>query len=168
MKTRFTYFAVLFFFLLLPITTSAQELLNRVPQSESDYKAMEKNVLASIDWMENTPMDQEPEKHKQQYEYLIAWISGSPDITIDLKANIVKFSEKNPELLIVFMGGWVRYALQNNYSNDTFQGNLAGLKSVVKVYKTGVFKQDKETAKLVQMERNGLLEDWLKERLAEK
>jgi hypothetical protein len=48
------------------------------------------------------------------------------------------------------------------------QGNLAGLRSAIKVFKTGALKKDKFMQKLVDIEAKGELEKWVTEQLAKK
>ena len=70
--------------------------------------------------------------------------------------------------MMVFMGGWTRYILQNGYSNDKIQGNLAGIKSAIKVYKLGNgLKKDKEMDKLIKLDDSGGLEAWVAEQLGQ-
>lgn len=66
------------------------------------------------------------------------------------------------------MGGWTRYALQNNYSKDSVQGSIAGIKSAIKVYKTGLLKKDKEMDKLIALDEKGELETWVNNAFAKK
>jgi hypothetical protein len=142
------------------------DLLDSLPTTKESFIASEKNVLATVDWLENTPLDEEPSKRKNQSALLLAWLINSPTVTIEFNAAVTNFNKKNADLLTIFMGGWVRYALQNNYSKDIVMGSLAGLKAVIKVYKTGQYKKDKEVQKLVEMEEKGELEDWVKKKLA--
>ena len=121
----------------------AQELLDELPTTKEAFIASEKKVLGTIDWLENTAVNQEEEKRKQQNAILVAWITNSPTVTLEISANVLTFTKKNPELLILFMGGWTKYSLQNNYSSDPVLGSTAGIKSAIKVYKTGLLKKDK-------------------------
>ena len=67
------------------------------------------------------------------------------------------------------MGGWTKYCLENNYSKDNLKGNLAGIRSAIKVYKLGVgLKKDKEMQKLIDLEDKGELEKWVNDQLAKK
>jgi len=64
------------------------------------------------------------------------------------------------------MGGWTKYCLQNNYSRDDVQCNLAALHSTIKVYKKGVgLKKNKEMEKLIALDDKGQLEQWVKDNL---
>jgi hypothetical protein len=142
------------------------DLLDSLPTTKEGFIASEKNVLATIDWLENTPIDQETNKRKAQSALLLAWLINTPTVTIEFNAAITNFNKKNADLLTIFMGGWTRYTLQNNYSKDVVMGSLAGIKAVTKAYKTGQYKKDKEVQKLVEMEEKGELEDWVKKKLA--
>jgi hypothetical protein len=55
-----------------------------------------------------------------------------------------------------------RYVLQNGYSRDKVQANVAGIKSAIKVYKLGNgLKKDKEMDKLIKLDDGGGLEAWV-------
>lgn len=154
-------------FLLSSATTFAQgqELLDGLPTTKEEFIASEKKVLATIDWLENTAINQEQEKRKLQNAMLVSWLTNSPTVTLEINADVLTFTKKNVDLLIIFMGGWTRYSLQNGYSKDAVQGSIAGIKSAIKVYKTGLLKKDKEMQKLVDMDEKGELEAWVKTKL---
>lgn len=144
------------------------ELLESLPKGKKQYLKSEKNVLATINWLENTPLNQDAEKHKQQFSLLTGWIMNSPTVDVTLNENIVTFS-KNRELLTLFMGGYTKYSLENNHSDDEEKGSIAGLHSAIKVYKKGNgIKKDEAMEKLVKLEAKGELEKWVKGQLAKK
>lgn len=153
----------------LAVSVSAQQskLLSKPSETKEDYKTNEPNVIATVDWIENTPIDENEELHKLQYGLLIQWISGSPTVTISLQGYVAECAKKNSELLIIFMGGWTKYALQNEYTTDALQCNLAGVLSMIKVYKAGKLKKDKKMDELVKLEADGKLESWLKDQIKE-
>lgn len=153
----------------LAISVSAQQskLLSKPSETAEEYKANEPNVIATVDWIENTPIDENEELHKLQYGLLLQWISGSPTVTLSLQGYVTEYAKKNSELLIVFMGGWAKYALQNEYTTDALQCNLAGVQSMIKVYKTGKLKKDKKMDELVKLDADGKLETWLKGQIKE-
>lgn len=157
--------ALLTLFISFGTTLIAQELLSSVPKKAEEYKATEPNAIATINWLESTPVNEQAEKRKEQSAYFIAWVSGSPTVTISLNAYILDYTKKNNDLLVVFMGGWTKYVLENEYSKDEFQGNLAGIRSMIKLYKTGSLKKDKKMQELVDLDAEGKLEDWLKQNL---
>ncbi len=160
--------SALLFTLTMPAFAQTAELLKELPKNKEEYLASEKNVLATIDWLENTPVHQEEQKHKEQYTLLIGWITNSANVTIEINESTTPFTKKNGDLLIFFLGGWTRYSLTHNYSNDVVQGSVAGIKSVLKMYQTGEFKKDKDMKKLLELEEKGELENWVMEQLGKK
>jgi hypothetical protein len=158
--------------LALSIGVSAQtsELLhNPLPTTKEEFTASEPSVINTVNYLESTPIDKEGDAWRIQGAMLLAWLTGAPQVTIEIDAKTMTFSKKNPELLIVFMGGWTRYALQNTYSKDKIQGTVAGVKSAIKVYKMGNgFKKDKEMEKLIKLDEAGGLESWVVEKLGQK
>ena len=156
---------LLLFVLSAFFTFSQAELLTKMPNSPEEFKASEKKVLATIDWLESTPINEQRDKRDFQNAALLTWITNSPTVTVEVNADILTFIKKNPDLLVIFMGGWTRYSLQNNYSKDVVEGTIAGLKSAIKVYKTGLLKKDKAMQAYVDTDDKGELESYVKSKL---
>jgi hypothetical protein len=135
-----------------------------------DYAKYKKDVLASIDFLEKTPANKKEEERKVAGGFLLLWLTGSPDVSVEVSEDVLTFmkNESSAPLLLIFMGGWTRYALNDpKGGKDNFQGNLAGLKSVIHHYRDiGGMAKDKEVDKLVDLEKQGKLEDWLRTQLA--
>ncbi|MCS3802169.1 hypothetical protein [Niastella sp. OAS944] len=145
------------------------ELLASLPKGKKQYLKSEPNVLATINWLENTPLNQDAEKHKQQFSLLTGWVMNSPTVDLTLDENVVTFTKENKELLSFFMAGYTKYALENNHSKDEVKGSIAGVRSVIKVYKKGNgIKKDESVEKLVKLEAKGELEKWVQDQLAKK
>lgn len=138
-------------------------------EKAEDYAKYNSDVLACIDWLETTPQTIKPAARKEANAFLLMWLTGSPDVSVELNADMLPFlgSEDHAELMLTFMGGWTRYALTDkDGGKDKLQGNLAGLRSIIKVYKdVGGVKKHKDIDKLVKLEKDGKLEGWVKEHL---
>jgi hypothetical protein len=134
---------------------------------KKDYAKYDNDIIACVNWLENTPLDQEPEKRTEANAFLIKWLSGTPDVAVSLNSEIVtKYTDKNPQLLVLFLGGWSRYALQNNYSRDQLKGYYYGFKTMVLVYRKGIaIKEEKALEHLVKVDDDGKLEDWIKDNI---
>ncbi len=136
-------------------------------KKNEDFAKYEKDVIDCVNWLENTPINEEPEKRKDAYAFLMAWMTGSPSVTIELNESILGSIDNNKELVLIFMGGWTKYAIENPIDQkDQIKCTLAGLKSVIKVYKMGNgIKKDKNVEKIVKLDDNGELEEWVKNQL---
>lgn len=132
-------------------------------ESASDYAKYETDILNCIDWLESSPLGFQPEKRKDAAAFLLTWVSGSPDVSIELNEKMIWYIESNPELLVIFLGGWTRLAIQNPADGkDVVKGSLAGIESVLKVYKKGVgVADDKQLNKLIKIQAKGGLEKWV-------
>jgi len=80
----------------------------------------------------------------------------------------VDVTKKNASLLMTFIGGWVKLALENPTKNiSKLEGNIAGFQSLIKVYsnnKTSGIKKDKRLEKLLKMDVSELT-NWISEKL---
>ena len=168
MSKKITPFFAISFFLITTQQTFGQELLMDLPTTKEEFIASEKKVLATIDWLEVAPFEKEDDKRNKEKVVLLAWITNSPTVTLEINANVLTFNKKNPDLMLTFMGGWTKFCLQNNYSTDNVKGSFAGIKSIIKVYKNLSLKKDKEVEKLIVMDDKGELENWVKSKMKEK
>ena len=132
-----------------------------------DYVKYEKDIIAAANWLESTPIGKEDDKRKQVSTFIMQWITGSPTVTIELNANgLTKIADKNPEMLLMFMAGYTRYALQNNYLNDKVKCSVEGMKSVLNLYKAGGdVKKNKTIEKAIAAGNEGKFEDWVNENI---
>jgi hypothetical protein len=138
-------------------------------KKKEDFAKYEKDVISCTQWLENTPLNQEAPKRKEANAFLLSWVSGAPNVSVEINQKIVNFSEKNPDLLMIFIGGWTRSSLETPANDkDKVKGNLAGVRSVIKFYKANLdkgIKKDKNVEALVKLEDDGKLEAWVKENL---
>lgn len=161
-------FSILFFF---SVTTFSQEF--KIPENykfekKEDYRKYEADIINAIEYLENSKLNDNSEHRKKTNAFLLQYLTGSSDIKIMLRSYVMEFSEKNKDFLMIFMGGWAKYAINNEYDTDEFKGSLAGLKSVMKVYEMGEgIKKDRKVEKLIELSSEGKLEDWLKTQIVE-
>jgi hypothetical protein len=137
-----------------------------VLKSNDDFAKYEKDVIACIDWLMATPYNQGEEKRTEANRFLLEWIVGAPNVTIQINGDIVTFMDNSPELAAIFMGGWTKYVLETKDDN-MYKGNLNGIESVVKYYKANkkFIGEDKAVEKYVQMKEKGTLGDYIKKKM---
>lgn len=133
-----------------------------------DYVKHEQRIVECINWLENTPMSEEADKRLMANAYLMKWATGTPTVTIEMQAFQIDLAKKNSELLIIFMGGWIKYAIENPDDKDNVEaGNISGINSLIKVYsanKGNGLKKDKRIEKLIKMDASEL-QNWVAEQL---
>ena len=73
---------------------TAGELLNKLPGTKEEFIASEKKVISTINWLEDTPLDQDTQKRKGQYALLVGWLTNSPTVTIEVDSKVLTFTKK--------------------------------------------------------------------------
>ncbi len=155
--------------LIAPSLPTGQEF--RVPkdyklEKKSDYVKYEKDIVACVNYLENTPLNDKSALSAAAKVFLLKWITGTPTVTITVKSYINDITEKNPGLILIFFGGWARHAIQQPKKVTDLSGNLAGLESLLKVYRSGKgVKKDQKIEKLIKLQKRGELVAWLKEKI---
>ena len=156
------------FLLLLPFVSAAQEyeVPTSLPTTKEEFIKSENDFIATAKWLESTPIGTDMEKRRKANAWVAMWITNSPTVTIGLRPSIIYLFENNRELLSMYVAGYTRYCLENNYSTDTLKCNVAGIRAAINCYKLGGdVKEDEALSKVIDADKEGKLEDWVKEAL---
>ena len=134
--------------------------------TNADYKAYEKDVIATAKWLEATPLDFAPDKRKDAAIFIMQWITGSADVSVELTSAIVGFENKNKGIMPLYMAAAARYVLEHNYSTDKVARQRAGLKAIIEAYKkTKGINKDEKMEELMKSEANGKLDEWIEKNM---
>jgi hypothetical protein len=151
---------------LLALCKSATAQTYEVPKdytlkAKEDYSKYEQDVINTVDWLQQTSWDDEQDKRKEANTFLIAWITGSPTVTISIGSPLLKLSKKNPDLMITFMGGYTKYVLQHKDVPNTNAANAAGLRALIAKYQMEKnHKRESAVENLIKVDQDGKLEAW--------
>lgn len=169
------YLSIIFF---LAISLNCVAQTAPVPKSYSltkpeDYNKYENDVVNVINWLEQTPWDEKKPERELADSFFLAWLSGSPTVTVELGEGILmKIMEKNKELLFSYMGGYTKYTLKARADKTTYDVNkakLAGFKAVIAKYNSEKSRsKDKNVEMLAKLDSEGKLEDWIVTELSKK
>jgi hypothetical protein len=140
----------------------------QVPQNlklnkAEDYAQYEQDVINCVNWLMKTPVQEQANKRKEANAFLMKWLTGSPNVQIEIKEKIVTFMKSSPDLLMVFMGGWAKYSLESrDFKNKVF-GNLAGIDAIIEFYTKNKSKmpKDKNVEKYIKMRDKGTLKEFV-------
>lgn len=149
----------------IAVNLSAQEY--KIPDNvkyskEADYTTYEPEVLKTIDWWMNTPLNVQPEKRREATDFLIMWLTGSPSVSVEIKTEIMNFAKPNPELMMAFMWGWTKYAIETKDSGKV-ASNIKGIEAAIDFYTKNreFLKKDKAIEKYIRMKEDGKLEEYI-------
>ncbi len=130
----------------------------------SDYEEHKEDVIAAVHWLENTPAGEQESKRKEVNAFVITYVTGAPDVSVMISEKIVTFMDC-PDCLVLFMGGWTVYALENG--DDPVKGAMAGLDAVMNYYEANkaVLGKNKNIEKFIRLRDKGELESYVRENL---
>ncbi len=131
-----------------------------------DYAPYEQDVIDGVNWLINTPVNQEQNKRAELNTFLIKWLTGSPDVMVTIDSEIITFMD-NPDCFMIFMGGWAKRALETGIYRDNLRGNIAGIESVIEFYKKNekILGKIKGIQKYIKLQKKNKLEDYIKSKI---
>jgi hypothetical protein len=138
-----------------------------VANKAEDYAKYESDIILCINWIMATPVNEQAEKRKSAYAFFIKWLTGTPNVSVGVKSEIVNFMQPNSDLLLIFMAGWTKYALETKDYKNQLIGNEKGIESVIEFYQKNKsnLQKDKNVEKYIKMKEKGTLEDYIKKNL---
>lgn len=134
-----------------------------VLEEASDYEKYEDDIVECTAWLLNTAPDEQTEDQQRTGKFIVTWLGGSPDVEVEVNANVVTFINENPQMLLLFMAGWASYAIENE--STRVSGNKAGIEAVVTYYKKykDQLNKDPHIEDYSKKIKKGELESWLEE-----
>ncbi len=132
-------------------------------EKAEDYERYEKDMRATYEWLMNTPIQEQEQKRIDANGFLIDWLSGSPNVHIEIKMEMINSMEKTSDFLIIFMGGWAIKTLEIKDYKNKIEGTKAGIEAVITFYtKNKAFlTKDKNIEKYIKMKEKGTLDEFI-------
>lgn len=105
------------------------------------------------------PINQQNKKREEANRFLTLWATGTKSFTIALNTDIVPFVAKSGDYLLMFLGGWSKYAIENKDDYNTVDTHIAAIETVISFYNNNklLIKKDKEVEKFAKMKEKGTL-----------
>jgi hypothetical protein len=133
---------------------------------KEDYNTEANNAaLMASNYLLSTPMDSKSIERLKSLQYVIKWMSGTPDYNFTLDEQAVKFSKNNDDLLGLYMAAMTKYVLENNSESKNQNSiKLNAVKTIIQYSKNenNNVKINKELKKAIEADDNGKLEEYLK------
>lgn len=104
--------------------------------THGDMDQYTKYVIPSVNWLQQTPLGQNPEKRAKLNFFVLHWLERNPDIDISLPEYSLRFHGIDRNFLCLFLEGWIKYTLETKDTTIT-NCSMAGLKSMLDFYESG-------------------------------
>lgn len=80
---------------------------------KESYKPAESQVLTCANYLFSIPANQAELNRLNAVQYIIKWMSGTPDYTFDIGENAMKLTDGNSDLLGLYMAAMSKVVLEN-------------------------------------------------------
>ncbi|MFT4679230.1 MAG: hypothetical protein ACI84C_001022 [Flavobacteriales bacterium] len=140
-----------------------EELVLAEAAHYGEHKALVKKSLA---WLVKTPMDECTEAREELNAFVVLWLSGSPEIRVDVKTSCMPFIEDNEDLFFTFLHGVALYQINHRQETDPVVLHAQGLKSVAFQVREAKCSKSPELKAILKADRKNRLEEYATECLA--
>ena len=130
-----------------------------------DYIRFEPQVVEAVNWLEKTPGGQQTTQRQAANKFVFQWLSGSPNVQVQLQKYVADLVKQDPDQLLLFMGGWARYQLQHPEVQDQVLLNAAGITTLLTAYEAGGYKKNKQLEELLRLRQQNQLGSWIAKQL---
>ncbi len=136
-------------------------------KNKEDYALYEEDIVKMTNWLVQTPLSEETELRRQINAFIVEWVSGSPNVSVELSEKTVPYL-KCRECLALFMGSWSKYCIENNDYENSTEACYSATKDVITFYTKNkkALGKNKEIEKLIALEDKGELKTYLKDNLS--
>jgi hypothetical protein len=147
---------------LFTVISNAQdfEVPKNIPSTKKEFANSKNDLVGTTKWLENTAIDTNSQKRQLMNAWVLAWATNSPTVTIELTSILADLFENNAHLMMVYIGGYSRYCVENN-TDDKVKATMAAIRSSINCYKLGGHVVEHAAfTKVVQLDKEGKLEEW--------
>jgi hypothetical protein len=135
-------------------------------EKKEDYNATTDNAaLQASGFLLSTPLEKDNIDRLKSLQYIIKWMSGTPDYNFTLDVQATKFAKKNDDLLGLYMAAMAKYVLENKVdSKDQNKIKLNAVKLIINYAKDekNKVKINAEIKKAIEADEKGQLSEYLK------
>lgn len=133
-------------------------------EQKSDYVEADKVALIAANYLLSTPYQKNDLNRLQSLQFIIKWMSGSPDFSFTLDDVASKITKGNDDLLGLYMTAMSKFALENREAAaDAKVMKLNAVKTLIAYCENedNNIKMTKQLTKLAEANKKGELESAL-------
>ncbi|WP_153797057.1 hypothetical protein [Foetidibacter luteolus] len=122
-------------------------------------------ALQASNFLFSTPLEKNNIDRLKSLQYIIKWMSGTPDYSFTLDEQATKFAKKNDDLLGLYMAAMTKYVLENKEdAKDQNKIKLNAVKMIIAYAKDekNRVKPNSELKKAIEADEKGQLSEYLK------
>ncbi len=113
--------------------------------AKEDYRKDREIVKKTLRWLCNNPLGVDIQTRSVANAFVLEWLAGTPDMTLDIQTRYLPFVQDHPELLYSFIHGAAYYKM-NHPESTTLKLYMAGFETVARL--AGQSKELKKSSSL--------------------
>jgi uncharacterized protein YqkB len=136
----------------------------KLEKKEDFNPAADNAALQAANYLLSTPLDKNSVDRLRAVQYVLKWMSGTPDYTFDIDERAAKFTKKDSDLLGLYLAAMTKFVLEDKASaKDQNKIKLNALKSVAAYAKdkANKVKLNSELKKIIAADEQGQLAEYL-------
>ena len=142
---------------------------------EGRYVKYNDDIIKCHDWLQNTPIGTDEMKRIEAKRFLFSWSAGCSHVTITLEKELMYIGKGDNEMIISYMGGWSKYALQHldkDKDEIAIDAAIAGIEAQIDLYKKNekLLSSNKDLKQMINnfksLKKKKKLREYVKEILA--
>jgi hypothetical protein len=136
----------------------------KLEKKEDFNPAADNAALQAANYLLSTPLDKNSVNRLRAVQYVLKWMSGTPNYTFDIDERAAKFTKKDTDLLGLYLAAMTKFVLEDKASaKDQNKIKLNALKSVAAYAKdkANKVKLNSELKKIIAADEQGTLAEYL-------
>ncbi len=157
---KFILFLLLLWFGLSELKAQGEIFPDHIPlDSRKSYVQYEPYLIPSIDWLQNTPLNQDPQTRKRLDNFIMLWLQKNTEITVTLPDYLIEFQNIHTEFYFLYAGAWMKKALLEP-GLPRSEYFITGVQAMVDYYERGMgIRENDYLNTLVEWKNQGRLRD---------
>ena len=157
------FISILFFTAFLTYAQDVVVPVHYTFDSTTNYAQYNDTITTCFDYLMNQSCNLDLVKRKAVTDFLTKWIEATPTVTVTINHDVLTYYDTSPELVIIFMGGWVVNAIKSDGYTE-YEGSMAGTNAVLDYYTKNKphLKKDDHIDTLIQKRDKGKLEKFVR------
>ncbi|MBI1267406.1 MAG: hypothetical protein GC193_08260 [Cryomorphaceae bacterium] len=169
-KKRYYSFVLLIGICLFTVHAAAQCVPPALPNSvafknATDYRSQDAKAAECLEWLLSKDSFECSEQREGVNAYVLVWLSGHPDVIVNVETRVMPFIDKHPELLFPMVHGSAQYALSTDKKEQTqVKALVSGLKAVDSFCRSSkTLRKDPDLKQLHKLIRKKKISSWIED-----
>ena len=134
----------------------------------ADYQRDRALVKDVLQWLCKTPMGLDIQKRGEANYFVMQWLSGTPEFTLDFSTQILPFAKDDESLLSPIIHGMALYVMDHPSEKDQVKLHVKGLETLARlVEQSEELSENKELKPMMKAYRKGKIKEYAQQNLAQ-